>query len=354
MDDSGAHRRSRGAHDLVGRHRGDRAGAGCGREHDGEQRGGNAAKQGVHDFPLVIMSTWAERGSGRGPARRRRTPAGGGRMGRMVANRRLPSPRAALIAPQRRPTRAVARNGAATEGAKAVHTNADAEALWPETDPEEGVNRFKFQLHLIRKHLRSDRFPTAKFIELVSDVYRPSPDLFSVDLWEFDRLIGEAIGSKNDSALTAATDLYRGELLQGVYYSWAETLQSHFRSRFLDASVQLSDLHANRGDPEAAVKVLQRAIRVDPYAEHFYRKVMELYARLGRPADIHRTYRELEATLADGHRLRLVIDHEVTNSRGDSLVRPETGPFVVHFDGASRLEVPFHTDFTRSLYRVHP
>lgn len=189
------------------------------------------------------------------------------------------------------------------------------EALWPETDPEEGVNRFKFQLHLIRKHLRSDRSPTAKFIELIGDIYRPSPDLFDVDVWEFDRLISQAVDSKDDRTLTAATDLYRGELLQGVYYSWAETIQSHFRSRFLDASVQLSDLHANNGDLETAVSGLQRAIHVDPYAEHLYRTLMELYARLGRPADIHRTYRELEAALAEGIEVEPDAETEALKNR---------------------------------------
>lgn len=173
-------------------------------------------------------------------------------------------------------------------------------ALWPETDPEEGANRFKFQLHLIRKCLRSETIPTAKFIELVNDVYRPSPDLFDVDVWEFDRLIGEAIKGRDERSLTTATDLYCGELLEGVYYSWAETIQSHFQSRFLDALVHLSDLQAESGDLEAATRNLHRAIRVDPYAEHLYRKLMKLYGRLGRRVDIDRTYRELEAALAEG------------------------------------------------------
>ncbi|MGH2702347.1 MAG: hypothetical protein ACRDJ2_11315 [Actinomycetota bacterium] len=72
-------------------------------------------------------------------------------------------------------------------------------ALWPETDPEEGANRFKFQLHLIRKCLRSETLPTAKFIELVNDVYHPSPELFDVDVWEFDHAaIAECPGFEPD------------------------------------------------------------------------------------------------------------------------------------------------------------
>lgn len=193
-------------------------------------------------------------------------------------------------------------------------------ALWPETDPEEGANRFKFQLHLIRKCLRSETIPTAKFIELVNDIYRPSPDLFDVDVWEFDRLIGEAIKGRDERSLTAATDLYCGELLEGVYYSWAETIQSHFQSRFLDAVVHLSDLQAESGDLEAATRNLHRAIRVDPYAEHLYRKLMTLYGRLGRRVDIDRTYRELEAALAEG--LEVDPDPETETLKNRLLASP--------------------------------
>jgi DNA-binding SARP family transcriptional activator len=93
--------------------------------------------------------------------------------------------------------------------------------------------------------------------------------------------------------------LYRGDLIQGIYYPWAERLQAHFRKQFIDVMVQLSKACSDDGDYEAAVDALLKAIAVDRYAEHLYRSVMELYARLGRRNDVERVYEELEAALAD-------------------------------------------------------
>ncbi len=173
------------------------------------------------------------------------------------------------------------------------------EMLWPEVDPEKGVQRFKFQLQKIRSHLRSDRIPTAKIIEKAGDVLRPQADLFDVDVWEFDRLLGSASEEDGEAALAAAADLCRGELLQGVYFEWADPLKGHFRERLLDVLVRLSDLRAQRGDHEGALDAVRRAISVDPFAEHLYRRAMTLYAHLGRTSDVHRIYNELEALLAD-------------------------------------------------------
>lgn len=173
------------------------------------------------------------------------------------------------------------------------------EMLWPEVDPEKGVQRFKFQLQKIRSHLRNDRIPTAKIIEKAGDVLRPQVELFDVDVWEFDRLLESASEDGGEAALAAAADLCRGELLQGVYFEWADPLKGHFRERLLDVLVRLSDLRAERSDHEGALDAVRRAISVDPFAEHLYRRAMTLYAHLGRTSDVHRTYNELEALLAD-------------------------------------------------------
>jgi DNA-binding SARP family transcriptional activator len=173
------------------------------------------------------------------------------------------------------------------------------ETLWPETETEQGVERFKFQLKNVRNHLRSDLAPTAKFIDKIGDVYRPVSELFSVDVWQFDIRLGEAEGPSDIESLSQAIELYRGDLLHGLYYDWAEPLRGHFRERLLDVLVTLSDLRSAAGDYEGALKAILRAIEADRYAEHFYRRAMTIYGRLGRASDIQRTYRKLEAALAD-------------------------------------------------------
>lgn len=138
------------------------------------------------------------------------------------------------------------------------------EILWPETDPKQGVERFWFQLRTVRNHLRTDQAPTAKFIVRDDEIYRPAGELFDVDVWEFDRAIGDAIESDTaTSLLEKASDLYRGELLQGIYYPWADDLRAHFRNRYLDALVRLSDLWSREADLERAISTLLLAIALE-------------------------------------------------------------------------------------------
>lgn len=174
------------------------------------------------------------------------------------------------------------------------------ETLWPGTETEQGIQRFKFQLRKVRLHLRGDQAPTAKFIDKSGAVYRPVPELFSVDVWEFDRHMRDASRDASETTLSAAVDLYRGELLQGVYYEWAEPLQSHFKRRYLDVLVKLSDLRSTSADFEGALSAVLQAIEEDPYAEQLYRRALTLCGRLRRPTEIRRIYKELEATLAQG------------------------------------------------------
>ena len=63
--------------------------------------------------------------------------------------------------------------------------------------------------------------------------------------------------------------------------------------------MRLSDLRSAATDYEGALKAILRAIEADRYAEHFYRRAMTFFGRLGRASDIKRIYRELVAALAD-------------------------------------------------------
>jgi DNA-binding SARP family transcriptional activator len=186
------------------------------------------------------------------------------------------------------------------------------EALWPETDPDRGYENFKFQLRVIRRHLRSDSAPTEKFIEQTDDVYRPSPQAFEVDVWEFDRLIGQAVEGDGAETLKSATSLYRGEVLRAVYYLWAEPMQRYFGDRFLDALVRLSDERLEQKDDVGALSALRQAIDTNPQGEYLYRRTMEIYGLLGRANDIRRTYSELEAALAE---IEAEPDHETAELR---------------------------------------
>jgi len=196
------------------------------------------------------------------------------------------------------------------------------EALWPETDPDQAAEKFWKQLGDMRRGLRSESNPTAKFIERSGDIYRVETDEFEVDVWRFDRLLAEAAeGNKTRESLSAAADLCGGELLEGVYYDWALPLRDHFRSQVIDMLVEFAEVCDREGDPEEAARALTRAIGLEPYAEHLYRELMNVYGKLRRATDIQRVYRELEAALSEGLQAEPT---EETTALKDTLIRELT------------------------------
>lgn len=175
------------------------------------------------------------------------------------------------------------------------------EVLWPEFNPSLGPKRFAQQLFKLRKALRTDARPEAKFVSTTADIYRIDPDLFDVDVWTFDRLVTESRGTGAKSArelFETIASLYRGDLLQGLYYPWDEDIRAGLRERFVDAMAKLANLQTESADVESALNSLQKAMRVEPCAEHLYRHAMKLYGKLGRPADVQRLYQKLEEELA--------------------------------------------------------
>lgn len=57
--------------------------------------------------------------------------------------------------------------------------------------------------------------------------------------------------------------------------------------------------HQKAGDTTAALTTLEQAITHDPYAEPLYQRIIRLQAALGQPDAARRTYRLLEARLAE-------------------------------------------------------
>ena len=78
----------------------------------------------------------------------------------------------------------------------------------------------------------------------------------------------------------------------------------------------------------------------------------------GMPVVAKLQFEPLEAYLADGHRIRMVVAQDVPAADGatgadprmDLLPRPEQGPFTIHADGGSALKLPLVRDMEPSPY----
>jgi len=200
-------------------------------------------------------------------------------------------------------------------------TDQIVDALWPDIDPERGLQRFRTTLGNLRSSLKLvSGQPNAVAVEWTGTHYRIQADLFDCDTWQFqaalDRAAHEADPPAQVAALEEAVACHRGDLLQGSDAIWVEPSREDLRRRAIDALVHLSELHQEADNTEAALHAIERAITLDPYAEDLYRRAMRLYAHLGRPDGVRRTLRHLENRLEE---LDVDLD-EVTHRLAEKLL----------------------------------
>jgi DNA-binding SARP family transcriptional activator len=148
--------------------------------------------------------------------------------------------------------------------------------------------------------------------------YRLDRSDVEVDLWEFQDLIARvATASPNQriSLLRKACDLYAGPLADRCDYDWIEAHRERARQQASEAHLQLAE-QLLPTDPQAACKVLDRAIQLDQYNEAIYCAAMLAHHRMGDQGRIRALLRALttalaeldtepdEATIALAHRLQ--------------------------------------------------
>jgi DNA-binding SARP family transcriptional activator len=178
------------------------------------------------------------------------------------------------------------------------------EALWPHVDQRRAVMRFHAAVNDVRRELRRATGLTHEdFIVVTADRYRLDPDLITVDLWAFQAAAHQASHTDDDHVradlLQQAADLYEGNLAAEHSYEWIEPEREALRRQAVEVLIHLADLHERDNEPERALAALDRAQKIDRYAEEIYQRIMTLQARLGRPDAVRRTHRLLETNLED-------------------------------------------------------
>ncbi|MHB1927997.1 MAG: BTAD domain-containing putative transcriptional regulator [Acidimicrobiales bacterium] len=175
--------------------------------------------------------------------------------------------------------------------------------LWPDTDPKMVHRQFWTAASNLRSRLRQGSEAESKILDLAGDVYRLDSQLVSADLWDFEAALTEAVHAKDDAATVAAlrraVECYRGELAQDAGWLWAEAPREDLHRRALDAHLRLAELEATQSGGRAAEAVLERAIRLDRYAEEPYRRLMSLQAARGDTDAVKATWRALGRRLVE-------------------------------------------------------
>jgi DNA-binding SARP family transcriptional activator len=92
---------------------------------------------------------------------------------------------------------------------------------------------------------------------------------------------------------------YSSELFSGSDYQWALPLRAELFRQAHDAALCLAEFELGQNRLDLAVLTLDRAIRIDPYAEDLYRFLMTVQRQAGRHDAAEMTYQQLVVRLSE-------------------------------------------------------
>jgi len=136
-----------------------------------------------------------------------------------------------------------------------------------------------------------------------------NPKVCWVDIWELDRLLdlNERLYAEADATvlrdnsiqlLSDAAQLYRGSFLYGDSDApWAAKLADNLRRRMLRQLAAIGDQFLSFKRWHEAALWYEKGLSIDPCAEDVSRQLMIAYHKLGRSADILRTYNRCRESL---------------------------------------------------------
>ena len=99
--------------------------------------------------------------------------------------------------------------------------------------------------------------------------------------------------------LKAAVDLYKGDLLDGVYEDWVLADRERLRELYIQALEHLSLALKSMLDYEQALKHALRLVQIDPLRENAHREVMRLHHILGHKEAALKQYEDCRRLLQD-------------------------------------------------------
>jgi len=156
--------------------------------------------------------------------------------------------------------------------------------LWGDTGEEQARNSLRQALFVIRKSLVGTGLDG---LVIDSDAVAVRPGIVDVDVDRFGRLVAQ----RTRVSLEQATELYRGDLLDGFHLreapfeSWLVAERERLRRLALAALRDLLEGQRRDGATDAAIGTAVRLLTLDPLQEAIHRTLMRLYAAQGnRPA----------------------------------------------------------------------
>ena len=157
-----------------------------------------------------------------------------------------------------------------------------ASLLWSSTGPDQARQSLRQTLSTLRKEL-TQVAPDEKLLVEESDLLGLNEPQVDCDTAAFETLV--ATGT--EEALAKATELYRGDFLDGFsineerFDQWVLGERDRLHRMALRAHTALMDMQSRRGAIDEAIATGQRSLRIDVLQEPVHRSLMRMYVQSG-------------------------------------------------------------------------
>ncbi|MGW9196602.1 AfsR/SARP family transcriptional regulator [Micromonospora chersina] len=170
------------------------------------------------------------------------------------------------------------------------------QAIWPGLPAHTVTGRLYTTLSDLRAAIRTATGATV--LGHADDRYHLNPDRVDVDLWRLHAAAHHAATALTDPAPAWQTviDTYTGDLAAGHNWAWIDPPREATRRLVLDAYASAA---AAQTDPHHRLRLLQDAIRVDPYNQTLHQLAADQLNALGDA--------DTAARLLDGYQRRLQL-----------------------------------------------
>ncbi|GGL92867.1 AfsR/SARP family transcriptional regulator [Micromonospora yangpuensis] len=153
-----------------------------------------------------------------------------------------------------------------------------ATTIWPGLPPHTVTRRLYTTLSDLRTTITTTGQPDP--ITHTNDRYHLHHQHTDVDLWHLNAAITHATAAltNQDHAHQAVIDHYTGDLATGHTWPWLDPTRETLRRHLIDAHTTLAH---HTPDPQARLRRLQDALRLDPYNEHLHDLAADTLTTLG-------------------------------------------------------------------------
>lgn len=168
-----------------------------------------------------------------------------------------------------------------------------ADLFWGEHSPQKARGSLNTALWKLKKALEPEGVPTGTYLKNshAGEVGFNKDSQYWLDVEIFERGINQILSCPFHEVddiqlaeLDKVLELYKGDLLEGIYSNWALRERERLRSLYLKSLIFLLQFYDFRELFDRAIACGQQILDLDPLREEIHRELMKLFLKNGQRA----------------------------------------------------------------------